>query len=139
MGSGAKHDPSDVLGGWCRHLANLTLGVARIEHRVGLFCQRRVRPVINPPGLRQHNVPVVVFAGNPIGVFRRQIAIRRIVHIYQFKPAALGDFPLVQIQQLAEVVPQPQTKTHAPCRLVAFENKPGEELGRTMLDSQRVR
>ena len=34
---------------------------------------------------------------------------------------------------------QPQTKTQPPRRLVAFEDKSGEEGGRTMLDSQRVR
>jgi len=51
----------------------------------------------------------------------------------------VGDFPLVQIQQLAKIMPQPQTKTHLPCGLVAFKNKSGEETGRTMLDCQRIR
>ena len=63
----------------------------------------------------------------------------RMVHIDQFEPVAAGDFPLVQIEQLAEVMSQPQTKTHPPCCLVAFENKSGEKAGRTMLDCQRVR
>ena len=64
--------------------------MARIEHRVRLFGQARFRPVINPPGLRQHDVAFLVFAGNPIGVFGRQIAIRRIVHINQFEPVPLA-------------------------------------------------
>jgi hypothetical protein len=34
---------------------------------------------------------------------------------------------------------QPQTQTHLPCCLVAFENKSGEKAGRTMLDCQRIR
>src|SRR5271156_5041791 len=34
---------------------------------------------------------------------------------------------------------QPQTQTHLPCSLVAFENKSGEKAGRTMLDCQRIR
>src|SRR5260370_30538549 len=65
--------------------------------------------------------------------------MRRIVQVNQFKPVAGGDFPLVQIQQLAEIVSQPQTKTHLPCCLVAFKNKSGEEASRTMLDCQRIR
>src|ERR1700741_4799216 len=131
MRSGAEHDPADASGSWRRHIAKLALVMAGIEHRVRLVDQARFWPVINPPGLRQHDVAFLILAGNPIGVFGRQIAIRRIIHINQFEPVAVGDFPLVHIEQLAEVMSQPQMKTRPPCGFVALKNKSGEEAGWT--------
>ncbi len=106
---------------------------------MGFLDERRVRPVVDASGLGHDDLAVVRLAGNPIGILRREPAMRGLEDVDQRIPIAARHLELVQGQEILEVVPQPEADAHRSRELVAFEDEARQQITRTMLDGERIR
>ena len=61
---------------------------------------------MNTAGLRQYDFAVFIFAGNPVRIFRDQITVFRIEHLYEWKPGSMTYLLFVKIQKFAKIIAQ---------------------------------
>jgi len=139
MRAGAEHDPRYIFGAGRGDLAALALLTAAIKHQPGFVRQACIWPVINPTGLRYHDLAPFILTGNPVGVFRRQVTLSRVEHLQDRKPGTPARLLPDYIQQFIEIVAQPEPQADFPPVFVALDNKFGDQPGRPMDDRQRVR
>jgi len=112
--------------------------VAAVEEAARLIGQARLRPIEHPAGPAADDLAVFGLAGEPIAVFLRHLAQLRIEHVDQAEPAAAVDMLAVEVDQLLEIVAQPQPQPERAGGLVALQHKAGEERRRPVPDGQRV-
>jgi len=114
------------------------VGAPAVEHVVGFLGERRLRPVVDAARLGHHDLAVVRFAGDPIGILGRQPDMTRLEDIDQRIPVAARHLEFVERQEILEVVAQAKPDPQAARELVAFDHEARQQVARTVLDGQRI-
>jgi hypothetical protein len=110
-----------------------------VKHQTSFLLEVGFRPMINTPSLRQNDFAVLVFARDPVRVFRREIRVVRVKNIDEPVPAAPHILIFIDVNKVAEIMTEPQPHPDFAHCLVPFEDELGEQRGRTVLDGQCVR